>query len=169
MHSGLEALTTYAVLRSSLEQPEWLGDKQSYYWALIDPSTGRPANSKDSRSYFIALLISPNSLYFISSSAFSLASFALSLSPLSLFVQCSRSTGFFFCLIDSRGPFPLKMVWRSLQQVALTQTPTKLFPLWLQTSFIGRPSTYPRFVSLLCGSLKAKTKRALEYNSSEGF
>lgn len=96
MHSGLEALTTYAVLRSSLEQPEWLGDKQSYYWALIDPSTGGPANSKDSRSYFIALLISPNSLYFISSSAFSLASFALSLSPLSLFVQCSRSTGFFF-------------------------------------------------------------------------
>ena len=80
MHSGLEALTTYAVLRSSLERPEWLGDKQSYYWALIDPSTGRPANSKDSRSYFIALLISPNSLYFISSSAFSLSSFALSLS-----------------------------------------------------------------------------------------
>lgn len=68
----------------SLEQPEWLSDKQTYYWALIDQSTGRPARSKDSRSYFIALLISPNSPHFI----FSFSLFPCSLTLLSLFVQC---------------------------------------------------------------------------------
>lgn len=111
MHSGLEALTTYAVLRSSLERPEWLGDKQSYYWALIDPSTGRPANSKDSRSYFIALLISPNSLYFISSSAFSLSSFALSLSRLYLFLCSAQGQQvfiFFFAFLTAVDLFHWK-------------------------------------------------------------
>lgn len=54
------------------EQNRWVGDRESHYWALIDQYTGRPTHSKDSRSYFIAPLISPNSLYFISSLAFSL-------------------------------------------------------------------------------------------------
>lgn len=59
------ALTTYAVPCMSLEQPEWVSDKQTYYRALTDQSPGWPAHSKDNRCYFIDLLISPNSLYFV--------------------------------------------------------------------------------------------------------
>lgn len=70
MHSGSEAWTKSGILCVSLKWSEWASDKQTYYWVLIDQSTGKPAHPKDSTGYFIALLISPNSLYFISSLAF---------------------------------------------------------------------------------------------------
>lgn len=44
-----------------------MSDKQDYYWTLTDCCTGRPTHPTDSRSYFIAPLISPSCLYFISS------------------------------------------------------------------------------------------------------
>lgn len=135
MHSGPQALTTYAVLYISLEQSEWLSDKQTYYWALIDQSTGRPAHSKDSRSYFIALLISPNSLYFISSSAFS---FSLSLS-----LRSHSFISFCTALKVNRFLLPLTVVdhfhrkWFDvLFKQSLSRGLRQVIPPWSQTSFL---------------------------------
>lgn len=58
---------------------------QTHYWALIDPSTGGPTQSKDSTSYFIALLIS--SLFFLPFPS-------IPLTHLSIFAHHSGSTGF---------------------------------------------------------------------------
>lgn len=77
MLTGPDALCTGGF---TLLGAAWMTDKQTYYWALIDRSTARPAHSKDSTSYFMALLISHNSLYIISPLTF--------VSLLSLLISC---------------------------------------------------------------------------------
>lgn len=135
----LEGLNHLCSLELAAET-EWLSDKEPHYWAGIDQYTGRPAHSKDSRSYFIAQLISPNSLYFISSSAFS--SFVLPL----FFSLCTA-------LKVNRFLPPVTIVdyfqWKWFSLLFKNSLSHVLWQVYLLKTF------KERFVSPLCGNQKS--------------